>query len=53
MFHVTIMGFCTVPYVQRQMDLLFKEFIEFCRAYLFGVLPGRGLGTANSGPGKP
>ncbi|KAF9250467.1 hypothetical protein DTO013E5_5507 [Penicillium roqueforti] len=34
-FHVAIMGFCnSVPYVQRQMDLLLKEFVEFCRAYL-------------------
>lgn len=33
--HIAIMGFCnSVPYVQRQMDLLLKEFVEFCRAYL-------------------
>ncbi len=35
MFHVAIMGFCnSVPYVQRQMDLLLKAFIAFCRAYV-------------------
>jgi dUTPase len=35
MFHVAIMGFCnSVPYVQRQMDLLLKDLIDFCRAYL-------------------
>lgn len=39
MFHVAIMGFCnSVPYVQRQMDLLLKEFIEFCRAYLDDIV---------------
>ncbi|KAJ5399511.1 hypothetical protein N7465_010000 [Penicillium sp. CMV-2018d] len=32
--HVAIMGFCnSVPYVQRQMDLLLKDLADFCRAY--------------------
>lgn len=39
MFHFAIMGFCnSVPYVQRQMDLLLKEFVEFCRAYLDDIV---------------
>lgn len=34
-----IMGFCnSVPYVQRQMDLLLKEFVDFCRAYLDDIV---------------
>ena len=42
MFYVAIMGFCDVPYVQRQMDLLLKEFIEFCRAYLDDLVAASG-----------
>lgn len=39
MFHVAIMGFCnSVPYVQRQMDLLLKDVADVCRAYLDDIV---------------
>lgn len=41
MFNVALMGFCnSVPYAQRQMDLLLKEFAEFYRAYLDDIILG-------------
>ena len=37
--HVAIIGFCnSIPYVQRQMDLLLKDFADFCRAYLDDIV---------------
>ncbi|KAJ5978363.1 hypothetical protein N7501_001705 [Penicillium viridicatum] len=33
------MGFCnSVPYVQRQIDLLLKDFADFCRVYLEDIV---------------
>ena len=37
--HVAIIGFCnSVSYVQRQMDLLLKDFADFCRVYLDDIV---------------
>jgi hypothetical protein len=34
-----IVGFCnSIPYVQRQLDLLLKDFADFCRAYLDDIV---------------
>lgn len=38
-FNVAIMGFVnSVPYVQRRMDLLFKDLVHFCRAYIDDIV---------------
>lgn len=38
-FKVAIMGYCnSVAYVQRQMDLILKDFFDWCRTYLDDIV---------------